>query len=147
MKEHFKETVATFFIIVTLINVAMFVTGLIFRPDQKFGYEVFIYPLIYGAISCIPNLIMYTKKEMSVTQVIIRKIIQLFLITAVLLVAILGGNPMSSELIIVGASIAGSIVIVFIAVNIIEWWLDSKTAGKMTKDLEVWKENFSKDLT
>ncbi|MCR5848525.1 MAG: hypothetical protein K6G75_10465 [Lachnospiraceae bacterium] len=145
MKEHFKETVSTFFIIVTLINVAMFVIGLIFRPEQKFGYEVFIYPLIYGAISCIPNLIMYTKKEMSVTQVIIRKIIQLILIVAVLLVAILGGQPLSGELFFVGASITGSIVLVFIAVNVIEWWLASKTAGKMTEDLEAWKEKFARE--
>ena len=145
MKEHFKETVASFFIIVTLINVAMFVTGIIFRPGQKFGYEAFIYPLIYGAVSCIPNLIMFSKKEMSITQVIIRKIIQLILIVAVLLVTILGGSPMSSELLIVGAGITGSIVLVFIAVNVIMWWLDFRTAEKMTKDLENWKENFSKE--
>ena len=54
MKERIIETAKYFFISTVLINVAMYVTGSLFAPDQKFGYEVLIYPLIYGFLACIP---------------------------------------------------------------------------------------------
>ena len=145
MKEHLKETAVSFFIIVTLINAVMLIIGLIFRPEQKFGYEVFVYPLIYGAVSCIPTLLIYSKKEMGVPQMIIRKIIQLVLIIAVLLMAIFGGSPFDKEMIPTALIISGSIVVVFVLVNLIQWWLDVKTAEKMSSDLEEWKARCMKE--
>ncbi len=59
--------------IVTLINIAMFILGSIFRPDQRFGYEVLIAPLIYGVLSLIPYIIMYSKKELTIKQLYIRQ--------------------------------------------------------------------------
>ena len=47
MKEHVKEILNSFFISVTLINIAMFILGILFRPEQRFGYEAYLYPLIY----------------------------------------------------------------------------------------------------
>lgn len=139
LKEHLKETAVSFFIIVTLINAVMLIIGTVFRPEQKFGYEVFVYPLIYGAASCIPTLLIYSKKEMGVAQMIIRKIIQLVLIIAVVLFAIFAGSPVNGEMIRETGIVAGSIVVVFVLVNLIQWWLDLKTAEKMTSDLDVWK--------
>ena len=42
MKERIIETAKYFFISAVLINVVMYVTGALFAPDQKFGYEVMI---------------------------------------------------------------------------------------------------------
>ena len=57
MKDKLKNMLGNFFISVALINGAMLVLGLLLRPEQKFGYEVFMYPLIYGVIGTIPALI------------------------------------------------------------------------------------------
>lgn len=140
MKERIKDTIGTFFIIVTLIDIAMFVMGMILGPDQRFGYEVFIYPVIYGALASIPGLVINSKKEMTVAQAIVREIVQLFVIIALILVFMFAGKDISRELIVTGAFVAMSIVIVFVLVNIIRWWLDSKTADQMTKDLQKWKK-------
>ena len=50
-KEHLRSVMSRFFVIVTLINLATFVMGEIFRPDDSFGYEAFLSPLIYAAIA------------------------------------------------------------------------------------------------
>ena len=63
-KEHFKSVMSQFFVIATLINIAMFVLGEIFRPDDKFGYEALLAPIIYAAVSLVPMLCMYSKKKL-----------------------------------------------------------------------------------
>ncbi len=132
MKEHIKETLSSFFIIAALIDAAMFVLGIVFRPEQRFGYEVFVYPLIYAAISCVPQLIMYSSKELTLRQMIVRKIITLCMIVVVILLFVLGGSSFDIG---VAAGIAASVVIIFIAVNVIQWYLDTKTAKQMTDAL------------
>lgn len=50
LKEYLKSAALHFFIIVTLANVATFAVGMLFRPEEQFGYEAFLTPLIYGAL-------------------------------------------------------------------------------------------------
>ncbi len=140
MKERIADSMKNFFIIVTLINVAMLVLGKALRPDQQFGYEAFAYPLIYGFITSIPGLFMSTTKEMSVTQAIIREIIQLMLIIIALLVTMFGPNIMNKDNLMPALSITVSVIIVFALVNLIRWALDKRTADKMTEDLVAFQK-------
>ena len=139
MKERVVDALRSFFIIVTLINVAMLVLGGALMPDQKFGYEAFAYPLIYGAVTSIPGLLIGSSKELSIPQTIFREILQLLLIIVALLVIMFGGRPMDKETIMSAASVTVSVIIVFILVNLISWLLDLKTAEKMTADLEAFQ--------
>ena len=135
MKEQIRDAAATFFISVTLINIAVLILGLLLRPQQQFGYEVFLYPLIYGLIGTIPGLIITTKKELTVRQAVIRKIMQLLLIIVLLLAFMFAGNPMNAETFTVAAGVTVSIVVIYICVNVIIWMFDLKTAKSMTEDL------------
>ena len=47
MKERIREIAGSYFISVTLINIAIFATGMLFRPEQTFGYESFLSPLLF----------------------------------------------------------------------------------------------------
>lgn len=140
MKERLVETLRNFFIIVTLINVAMLILGGILKPDQRFGYEAFAYPLIYGAITSIPGLCMGSNKELSIAQTIIREVIQLLLIIIALLVIMFGGSSFDREVIFAAASVTVSVVIVFILVNLIRWFLDKRTAKELTADLQAFQK-------
>lgn len=135
MKDMIKDFFEGFFISVTLINLAMFILGLLFRPDQRFGYEVFIYPLIYGLIGMIPILVVRTQKELSVKQIIIRKIMQLFLLMVLLLGCIFGQSLKDPNRIPAIIGVAFSIVLIYVLVNVIEWMMDERTAKNMTEDL------------
>ena len=140
MKERLKEAASNFFIIVTLIDVAIFILGSILRPNEQFGYEVMIYPVIYGAFSCIPGLIIRTKKELSIKQTLIREIFQLCFIIAIILVLIFGGRELTGELVIMAVSVTISVIVIYVLVTVIRWKLDTNAANQMTSDLERWKE-------
>ena len=135
MKERIRDILNSFFISVTLINVAMLILGSILEPTQVFGYEAFLYPLIYGLIGTIPTLLIRDKKELSVKQEMIRKVIRMLLLIVLMLAFMFGGREMTSELIATAVLVSVSIVIIFILVNLIIWWLDLKTAKDMTEDL------------
>ena len=135
MKERIRDILNSFFISVTLINVAMFILGRILEPTQVFGYEVFLYPLIYGFIGTIPTMLITDKKELSVKQELIRNVIKMLLLIVLMLAFMFGGREITSELIAAAVGVSLSIVIIFILVNLIIWWLDLKTAKDMTEDL------------
>ena len=139
MKERIADTMRSFFIIVTLINVAMLILGALLRPEQRFGYEAFAYPIIYGAITSIPGLLLGSSREMSVPQVIIREIIQLMLITIARLVIMFGTDIMSPESFLPALSVTASVIVVFVLVNLIRWLLDKKAAQDMMNDLEAFQ--------
>ena len=140
MKERLRDALETFFISVTLINIAMLVLGLLLRPTQTFGYEVFVYPILYGLVGAIPPLLINVDRELSVRQVIIRKFFQMLLICVLLIAFIFGGSPMTRETVITAAYVAVSVVLIYIAVNVISWFLDLKAAEKMTADLRTFQE-------
>lgn len=135
MKDRLREILGNFFISVTLIDAAMFVLGNILMPQQRFGYEVFIYPLIYGLIGVIPALITRDGKELSVKQTVIRHVIRMLMTVVLLLAFIFGGNNMDHDRIVAALCVAVSVIMIYAAVVIIGWFLDKKTADRMTADL------------
>ncbi|WP_027207097.1 DUF3021 family protein [Butyrivibrio fibrisolvens] len=140
MKERIRDILNSFFITVTLINLAMLILGKLLEPEQVFGYEAFMYPLIYGLIGTIPSIVIRDKKELSVKQELIRKVMNMLLIIVLMLAFMFGGREITSELIAAAEGVAISIVIIFVLVNLIIWWLDLKTAKDMTEDLLKYQE-------
>ncbi len=130
----------SFFICVTLINVAMLVLGMILMPEQQFGYEVFVYPLIYGLIGMIPALIVRDGKELTVKQTVIKEVIQMVLTVVLLVAFIFGGKPLDSERIQMAALVALSVALVYAGVITIGWLLDKKTADMLNEDLNRFKQ-------
>ena len=135
MAERIREAAGSFFISTTLINIVMYFMGMILRPGQRFGYEAFIYPVVYGALSCIPNILIASDKEMTVKQLMIRKVIKLFMIIAILRVFMFSGNEPDKEMIGLACIVSFSIIAVYVMVHVIEWLLDTRTARQMMADL------------
>ena len=146
MKERIRDILNSFFISVTLINVAMLILGKILAPDQTFGYEAFLYPLIYGLIGAIPSLLIRSKKELSVMQVLVRKIMQVLLLIVLLLAFMFGGQKNTPELIAAAVGVSLSVIIIFVLVNLILWWLDLRTARNLTKDLLQFQQKQEKTM-
>lgn len=142
-KAHLKSMLSVYFIVVTLINAATFILGEIFRPEEKFGYTAFLSPLIYGAISLVPMLFMYSKKELTLKQYIIREIFKLIAIEVILLSFILGEKAISPENITLTISFALSILVIFVLAHLISWLLDMKQATQLNSDLKAFQSRFS----
>ena len=143
MKEHLRTCLGNFFICVTLINVAILVLGCMLEPDVKFGYEVFAYPLIYGLLGTLPGLIMYSRKELTIKQTIIREVIQMLMGVVIIIGFMFGRYKFVPETLpkIIGVSV--SVVIVYVLVTFFGWLIDLRTAGKMTEDLKKFQEKAS----
>lgn len=143
MKDRIREIAGSYFISVTLINVAIFTTGMLFRPEQKFGYEAFLSPLLFGALTVIPTIIMYSKKELTVRQLLFRKAIQLMLDIVIVVAAIFAGNELTGDTVAAAVGVSVSIVIVFAAVHLIEWLLERRTAKQLTEQLAAFQKRNS----
>lgn len=141
MKERIREVISSFFISVTLINVAMLVLGALFQPDQRFGYEVFLYPLIYGVIGVIPGMLINTTRELSVKQALIRKVMQMLLIIVLILAFMFAGGGLDEKKIVTAIGVAISIAVIYVLVNAIQYMLDNRAARAMTEDLLRFQEN------
>lgn len=132
-KEFMYHIIRMFFVIVTLINIAMSIVGKIVQPDLTFGYHVLILPVIYAAVSVIPMLVMYSDHELTVKEVIVRKIIQFLLIEVILV--IFGKKFMLPEYRELLFSVMLCVFIVFVFANIISWEMDRIAAKRMTEKL------------
>ena len=140
MKERIKNIAGSFFISVTLINLAILILGNILRPEQQFGYEVFAYPLIYGVIGIIPALFVKSDKELTLKQAIIKEIVQMIMTVVAIVVFIFVGQPLTRDILITASAVALSIVIIYCLVVLIGWLMDLRTARVMTEDLKRFQE-------
>ena len=134
-KDFWIDFVRTYFMIVTLITLVMCVVGQVVMPDQTFGYEAFTAPLIYALVGTVPNIVLYSKRELKVKELLVRKVLQLILIeVGVLFVALYGTSDDwwdSSFLLI----LAGSVLVVYVVGTVIAWVGELMSAKSLTNDL------------
>lgn len=143
MKEHIKDNLMNFFIIVTLVNIVIFVCGSIMAPEQNLTYSAFLVPIIDGLLGIIPGLVMYSKRELTVRQMIIRELIQLASIELIILFFTFGFSGFSIEKLGMMLVVAISVAVVYILVMLIRFFLDSRSAKKMTDDLKAFQKSLS----
>jgi len=146
VKEHLKENFRNYFIVVTLINLLMFVSGSIIYPEARFGYEVFIYPLIYGALGLIPSLILHEKKDCSTGEYVIRQIIGAMMTAVIIDGVMFAGKEMTKEYIGVALVNAVGVFVIYALVNLITWVLDSKTANELNSNLQAYQKEFAPEM-
>lgn len=135
--EFLRKQLMRYFIIVTSITLLMGIIGIQYEPNMRFGYEAYFSPLLFGLIGVIPSFVTYAKKELSLRQMKIRKVIQ-FLVLEVLILSIAKGLKIVDTHMI--ATMAFSIFIIFVGVHIIEWLIDQKKAQELTEDLKAFQE-------
>ena len=135
--EFFKRIFIAYFVIVTCVTLIMGLMGLIFDPGRTFGYEAFFSPLIIGVISILPSFLIYSKKELSFRQTLIRKVMQ-FIFIVILLVLLNGFNSTWKWEIIF--QYVTSIAIVYLMVQLIMWIIDCKKAEELSKDLKSFQK-------
>ena len=139
-KELLSKMFRNYFVLVTLINVVIFVSGSIAQPDARFGYSVFMMPLIYAFAGILPQAVMYSKRELSMKEVLLRKFIQLLLIELLVNGIILGENALRPEYTDFLKTISVCVVLVYVFANIISWVLDSASARTLTGELAEFQE-------
>ncbi|WP_099469617.1 hypothetical protein [Konateibacter massiliensis] len=137
-KEVVKEILMSYFVVVTLINVAMAVLGLLYDSSKTFGYEAFFMPLLYGLLGILPSLISYSRKELSTKKVVVRKILQFFLLELLLILFIVLNGVRSLEIIL---PFGVAVFVVSLLAEVFLWFLDYEKAKNLNHMLEEYQKD------
>ncbi len=135
LKEFLMDKLMLFFTLSTLITIGIWILGSILDAETLFGYEAFLSPLMFAGACVLPTLVTYSKQELSVKQLIIRKILQFFLIEAVVLCIAFCSEAIHTEEVRTVVMLAVSVCVIYAVVHVIEWVQDSLQAQKMTAEL------------
>ena len=123
-----------FFISTTFITIGSGIVGSIYFKDAVIGNEAFFGPPIIGLLTSFISIVNYSKKELSMRQAIVRKVIHLFLIEGLILgLNYLSGVNFTPQLFIVVALV---IMLIFLSVHVIIWLNDKRMANDFNKELE-----------
>lgn len=134
-KEFIMKIIRTYFTLVTLITVAIFLIGAQLAPDASLSYTAFAIPLIYAACGVLPSVVMYSRKELTVKQFLVRKVIQLGLIEILLFTVIFDNVNELKERTDRVILVTISVFIIYTLVHILDWFQKSLSAKKMTEEL------------
>lgn len=128
------DFVMDFFLSTTGICIAMGVTGVIFAPEQRFGYEAFFSPPIFGLLSALLGMVTYSRKELTVKQVVARRALCLLLVE-VMVFALNYWNGAYVSGPAVAVAVAVAVLIIFVTVNLVLWLNDSRSAREFNREL------------
>ena len=141
LKEILYRSLMIYFVLVTCITAGITILGSILDPDARFGYGAFASPFIFAALGVIPNLLMYSSKELSDKQIILRKIIQFAVIEAEVVGTCILSPIIHTEKAEVIIGVIISVLVIFILVNFISIMNNYFSAKQLTKELMQFQEN------
>lgn len=132
----FTELFMIFIVVTACITIGEGIIGVIFLPNATISYWAFFSPPIFGILSTILGLVTYSKKEMSVRQAIIRKVIHLILIEMLVFIVniVAGADKMFSMSLRVALGIA--IALIYVSANLILWMNDRRSAIEFNEQLK-----------
>ena len=136
-KAFFKRCLLQFFIITSCVTLAIALLGQALDPAARFGYEGFFSPLIFSLLSLAPSFVLYSRKELSLRQTLLRKLLHILMLEGTLILfgfwAKLLHGPADA------AFFALAVLLVYLAVNLIRYLLDRKEAGEINKTLKAFQ--------
>nr|WP_294489848.1 hypothetical protein [uncultured Anaerosporobacter sp.] len=131
-----------FFIITTLITIVMGVMGLIWERDRLLTYEVMFSPVIIGFISVLPSIVMYSKKELTLRQIVIRKVLHLLLLEIELIAFSKIAGIWNK---VIGLPFVVSILIVAVLVQVFLWLIGLLRANTITNELKAFQKEYKRN--
>lgn len=139
-KRFLVDKLILFFMLSTLITVAVSLTGSVFDGSARFGYDALLAPLEYAALCIVPTLVTWSRHELSAKEMFARKALMLVLLEALILFAAFVSPAIDTGSVTVVLSLAGSVLVIFILVNLFLWLKDSAEAKKMNFDLAEYQK-------
>lgn len=141
-KEFAIKLLNMFFIVTTLITIVMGIMGLIWERDRLLTYEVMFSPVIIGFISVLPSIVMYSKKELTLRQLVIRKVLHLFLLEIELIAF---SKIMGIWNKVIGLPFVVSILIVAVLVQVFLWLIGLQRANTITNELKAFQKEYKRN--
>lgn len=132
-----SEMVMAFFVCTTCISLLEGVLGMLFFPEVELDYGAFFAPPLFGLFSVLLGFVNYSKKELSVRQVLLRRLLHLILIEGL----VFGLNHTSGITFTstYACVLAFSIALVYISVHVVLWFEDKRSAKLFNERLKEYQ--------
>ena len=133
-----KKYINDFLMIQAGISLSIGIISLLSPPPAGMDPNMLFMPFVYAFFCTLPSLIVYSKKELSIRQMAVRKIIQFLLIelTVILISYVIGAlqNPFMCTAIII------AVAVVYLLVNCFSYLISKSDANAMTQKIRHIKE-------
>ncbi|MBO6092377.1 MAG: hypothetical protein J6P40_01945 [Oscillospiraceae bacterium] len=129
-----------FFMLSTLITIAVYLIGSAFDSEARFGYDALLTPIKYAALCLLPTLVMWSQHELSPKQILVRKALMLVLLEAVILFIAFTSPVIDTGSGKVILTLVGSVLVIFVMVNLFLWLQGSAEAKKLSRDLAAFQK-------
>lgn len=134
-KQFLINKIILFFMLTTLITIAIFLIGSAYDGDARFGYEAFLSPLIYAGACVIPTLVTYSRRELRLKEFLLRLVIEFLLIEVVVLAIAYGSPTVDTGRVEIVLALAASVLVIYVMVCVFAWLKASVEARKLNEDL------------
>lgn len=129
-----------FFIVTACVTTAQGIIGTLLWPEARFGFEAFLFPPLFGILSVLSNVVLISKKELSMGQMAFRMFLQLLVIEVmVFAVNIMAGsfkNYTPAICILLAIAVAG----IYGVVHVMIWLNDRREAKAFNERLRRFQE-------
>lgn len=140
LKRFLVNKLILFFMLSTLISVAVFLIGTAFDGGARLGYDALLVPIEYAALCMLPTLVMWSRRELSVRELLVRKVLMLVLLEGVILFIAFTSPVIDTSSVWIVLTIAGRVLIIFVLANLFLWLKDSAEAKNISRDLEQFQK-------
>ena len=147
VKEFLVKKLGLFFMLTTLITVAMVILGTRLDSAARFGYEGFLSPLIYAGCCVLPSLVTYSRRELKPRALIAREALQFVLTEAVVLALAFRSRAIDTSRPAVVLSLAGSVLVIYLLVFLFSWLVNSVQARQVNGQLQAFQRRRGGDGT
>lgn len=138
-----KKCMMDFLMIQAGITLAIGVIGCIKTPTLGVTHYSFFMPFVYAFLCVIPSFVIYSAKELSIKQMLVRKVIQFLLIEFIVMLVSYMIGTLNNTFICIAILLA--VVVVYTVVNVLEYLICKSAADAMTKKIQYIKEREQDD--
>ena len=129
-----------FFIVTACVTTAQGIVGTLLWPEARLGFDAFLFPPLFGILSVLSNVVLISKKELSMGQMTFRMFLQLLVIEVMVFsVNIIAGsfeNYTPATCILLAIAVAG----IYGVVHLMMWLNDRRAAKAFNERLRRFQE-------
>lgn len=135
----FTRYLIAFCVITTALCVMEGILGALLLPDMSLQFKHYLVPPAFGLLTSLTGLVMESRKELSVRQMLARMAIQLLLIEGIVFgVNIAIGNRFSPLMALV---VAFENAVIFVFVYFVMWLNEHRIANAFNSRLSAWQHD------
>ena len=139
-KRFLVKKLILFFMLSTLITAAVALIGTVYDSGARLSYGDLLTPIKYAALCLLPTLATWSRRELSIRALILRKAMVLLLLEAVILFIAFTSPVIDTARTEVVLTLAGSVIVIFALVNLFDWLRDSAEAKKLNRELAAFQQ-------